>query len=106
MGISVAASMTYQHHVTFLVRLANAAILLQLIYPINDQLHHFRMIRQRLCYDELEVLVSAYHRTLLDSVFQLQSRIQKIRHHSDKARSNCHALTDSFSNEWRQYLEE
>src|SRR5215203_3301847 len=64
------------------------------------------MIRERLCYDELEVVVSAYHRTLLDGVFQLHSRIQKIWHHSDKVGSNCHALTDSFSNEWRQYLEE
>src|SRR5215211_75663 len=106
MGILVTASMAYQYYVTFPVRLANALALFQLIYPVNYELHHHWMVRKRLCYHELQALVSSYLGTLLDSVFQLHSRVQEIWHHSDKARPRCHALADSFGNEWRQYLKE
>src|SRR5687767_799385 len=75
MGIFVAASMAYQYDVTFPIRLANALALFQIIYPINYQLLHHWMIRERLCYHELQVLVSAYLGALLDSIFQFHSRV-------------------------------
>src|SRR6266508_4354489 len=104
MGIPVAASVSYQHYITFLVKVVDAHVPFQPVYPVNNQLPHHRMVREWPCYHQLKVLVSGHFGALPNSILQFHAWVQEIWHHSDKAGSTCHTEADSFSNKWRQYL--
>src|SRR5919202_1767332 len=98
--------MPYQNYIAFLVGVFDKFIPLQLVYPVKNQLCHHRMVTKWFCYNQLEVLLSAYLGTLLDCVLKFHPWIEKAWHDGDRACPALHATADSLGNKWRQYLKE